>query len=430
MASAKGGEAMGPWFCLLAALLFMGTQSCPEVCNCVAKKKYGRHIADCSYRELQAVPLGLPSNATTLTLSVNHITSLQADSFVDLTDLQALWLSYNEIGAIADGTFAFLVQLRAIDVSYNQIVDFPWGDLSNLTTLQLLKLSSNRLEKVPPEAFRTLKDLRSLWLSGNKLAVLSEGTFDSMLLLSQLQINHNPFNCSCKAWWLKRWLEDTSVSVPEKESITCAAPDKLKGLILGRSLKLDCMIPSVQLAYHSSLGNSVLHDRLILRLHCSAVGKPPPEIRWKIQTSTQNVVINGPNVGEGGNWLSEGNSEQSKGRFLVFKNGSMAISEFSKEDEGIYTCQALNDVGSREASVNVALAGSENPAEGFLQNNIQASKPRTKACDKEELLKPDEKVVLIYLTPIAPKASSNGGTLWESWAWARLFLVLLLALYS
>ncbi|XP_053127740.1 immunoglobulin superfamily containing leucine-rich repeat protein-like [Hemicordylus capensis] len=420
---------MDPVVCLVAALLFIETQSCPDVCSCFARKTYNSYIADCSYKELQAVPIDLPSNATTLTLSVNRITSLQEDSFLDVAELQALWLSYNEIRAVQKGTFAFLVQLRVMDLSYNQIGDFPWGDLSNLTALQQLKLSSNRLEKVPLEAFHTLRDLKSLWLSDNRLTVLSEGTFDSMPLLSQLQIHNNPWNCSCKSWWLKRWLEDTLVSISEKDSVTCATPEGLKGLVLGRTLQLDCMLPSVQLVYQSSLGNSVLHDGLTLLLHCRAVGKPPPELRWKIQTPSWNIAINGPNVeGEGDKVLAD--SKQSKERFLVFSNGSMAIPMFSKTDEGLYTCQAMNDVGSREVSVNVALASAESPTEDLLQNTIQASKPRTKTCDKEELLKPEEKVVFIYLTPVVPKTSNSGGTIWEAWPWGSLSLLSLLVLCS
>ncbi|KAF7234921.1 Immunoglobulin superfamily containing leucine-rich repeat protein [Varanus komodoensis] len=419
---------MGPLLCFLVVLLFAGTQSCPEVCRCEAKKKYGRHIADCSYKDLQAVPGGLPSNATTITLSVNRITHLWEDSFTDAKGLQALWLSHNEIRAIAKGTFALLVQLRAIDLSHNQISDFPWGDLQNLTALQQLKFSYNRLERVPPGAFHTLTALRSLWLSDNRLTVLSEGTFDSLSQLSHLQINSNPFDCSCKSWWLRNWLEKTPVSVPERESITCAAPEKLKGLVLGKTLKLDCALPSVKLVYHSSLGNSVLHDGLTLHLHCSVVGKPPPQIQWRIQTSTQNVVLSGPNVeGQGDNSVVGVTPEQSEGHHLVFKNGSMVISRFSKTDEGVYTCRGSNELGSREASVSVGLASSENPATDVLQNNIQSSKSKSKLCDKEEYSKPEEKVVLIYLTPVAPKTSS-GGTPREPWYWGSLFLLFLLAL--
>ncbi|XP_015281542.1 PREDICTED: immunoglobulin superfamily containing leucine-rich repeat protein-like, partial [Gekko japonicus] len=424
------GKIMDLLFFLAAVFLVADAQACPEVCVCVARKNYTRHIADCSYKDLHAVPAGLPSNTTTLTLSVNHIASLQEDSFVDVGNLQGLWLTYNEISAIGKGTFGFLAQLRNLDLSHNQITDFPWQDLRNLTVLELLKLSNNHLEKVPPEAFSTLKALRSLWLNDNRLAVLSEGTFDSMPSLSLLQINNNPFNCSCKVWWLKRWLESSPVSSPEKESITCATPKELKGHVLGRTLALDCMLPSVRLTYRSSLDNSVLHDGLSLLLDCTAVGKPQPEIGWKIKTSGQTVAINGPNAeeGEGDNWLADARSEESPGRFLVFRNGSMAVSKFSKADEGIYTCRAVNDVGWREVSVSVALGSSENPADDLLQNDIQASKPRSKSCDKEELPQPEEKVVVIYLTPTVSKKTASGSILWEPWPWGSWFMLFSLAL--
>lgn len=417
-------------FCLVAALLVARTQSCPEVCRCVAKQQYGSHIADCSYKDLQAVPAGLPTNATSLSLSVNRITSLREGSFKAVANLQALWLSHNNISSIAKDTFASLVQLKGLDLSHNQLTDFPWQDLHNLTALQLLKLSNNFLANVPREAFYPLKDLQSLWLNGNRLTVLSEGTFDFMPLSSQLQINSNPFHCACPIWWLQGWLESTSVSIPEKDSITCATPENLRGLILGKTLKLDCMLPSVQLTYRSNLDNTVLLDGLTLLLHCTAVGKPQPEVRWKIQTPHRNTVINGANVDEENNVVADATTKQSKGQLLVFKNGSMAISKFSKADEGTYSCLATNEVGSREVSVNVALHSSEDMVDDLLQNTIQASKPRTKTCDKEDLPKSEDKVVFIYLNPVKPVSSSNGMTLWVPWLRPGWFGAFLLVLHS
>ncbi|XP_077174297.1 immunoglobulin superfamily containing leucine-rich repeat protein-like [Paroedura picta] len=411
-----------------AVFLASGVQACPKVCICVARRNYSRHIADCSYKDLHTVPVGLPSNATTLTLSVNRIASLQEDSFVDLGSLQGLWLSYNEISTIGKDTFGSLAQLRNLDLSHNQITDFPWQDLRNLTALELLKFSSNHLEKVPAEAFSTLKELRSLWLDNNRLALLSEGTFDSTPLLSLLQINNNPFHCSCKLWWLKQWLKGTSVSTPEKESITCETPKDLRGHVLGRTLALDCTLPSVQLTYHSILDNSVLPDGLSLLLDCGAVGNPLPEIGWRIQTSGQTVAINGPNAEEGDS-LAAARTEEAPGRFRVFKNGSMAILKFSKADEGVYTCRAVNDVGSREVSVEVALSSSENAADDLLRNDIQASRPRSQPCDKDELSQPEEKLVVIYLTPMGSKAATNGGMLWGPWQWGRWIVLFSVALY-
>uniref|UniRef100_A0A8D0GMZ3 Ig-like domain-containing protein n=1 Tax=Sphenodon punctatus TaxID=8508 RepID=A0A8D0GMZ3_SPHPU len=415
-------EMMDTLLCLWAAAFFGVTQACPEPCSC-AGKKYGRQLAECAYKDLQAVPVGLPGNVTTLTLSANRINSLQEDSFAEVTQLQSLWLAHNEISTIGKGTFSRLVQLKNIDLSHNWIMDFPWGDLYNLTALQMLKLNNNRLLKLPWEAFRTLRDLRSLWINDNNMAAISERTFDSTSSLSQLQIHNNPFNCSCRILWLKKWLENTSVSIPERDSITCAAPYHLKGVSLGKIPLLNCALPSLQLTYQSNLDNTVLHDGLTFMLHCSITGTPQPEVRWKIRTSSQGVEINGPNVEKDGNDLPAESFKQNKEQFLVFKNGSLAIPKFSKQYEGTYTCQAVNEVGTREVSVNVALASSENPAEDILRNNIQAGKVG------EDPSKAEEKIVIIYHTPTMPKTNS-GGNQRDPQLWACLLLFGLRPLFA
>uniref|UniRef100_A0A8C8RLF5 Immunoglobulin superfamily containing leucine rich repeat 2 n=1 Tax=Pelusios castaneus TaxID=367368 RepID=A0A8C8RLF5_9SAUR len=157
---------LGLW---IAAFLGL-SRGCPEPCACV--DKYAHQFADCAYKDLQAVPVGLPSNVTTLSLSANRITALQRSSFLEVTQVTSLWLAHNEISAIEPSTFAVLVQLKNLDISHNQIVDFPWGDLQNLSALQLLKMNNNRMAQLPREAFRTLKDLRSLRINNNRFATI------------------------------------------------------------------------------------------------------------------------------------------------------------------------------------------------------------------------------------------------------------------
>ncbi|KFV66122.1 Immunoglobulin superfamily containing leucine-rich repeat protein 2, partial [Dryobates pubescens] len=137
---------------------------------------------------------------------------------------QSLWLGYNQIGAVEPGAFASLPHLKNLDLSHNKLADFPWQDLRNLSGLQILKLSNNRLAGLPRDAFHWLEELRSLWLNDNQLTTLAEGTFDHLPSLSQLQLFNNPFNCSCKVFWLKKWTESTSVSVTKGGSAPCAAP--------------------------------------------------------------------------------------------------------------------------------------------------------------------------------------------------------------
>ncbi|XP_064013324.1 immunoglobulin superfamily containing leucine-rich repeat protein-like [Pogoniulus pusillus] len=398
---------MRPLLCCLGLTMLLGScLACPTACSCSLKKN-GRLLAECAYKDLQEVPQGLSSNVTILTLSANRISRLGQGSFAEVPEVQSLWLGYNQIGLVEPGAFASLVHLKNLDLSHNKISAFPWQDLRNLSGLQILKLNNNRLGGLPRDAFPSLKDLRSLWLNDNELTTLAEGTFDSLPSLSQLQLFNNPFNCSCKVFWLKKWTENTSVSITKGGSTLCAAPGRLKGRAVTDIPDHHCVAPSAQLTYLSNPGNAVPYDGLTLSLHCSVAGSPPPEIRWKIHTSAsrRRLEISGPNVAR------DGNGKQSPERFLVFKNGTMAIPKFSKEDEGIYTCLAVNDVGSREVSVNVALAGSENPAEDWLRDEPQASHLGGGSCSKGDEMDPSgagEKLVIVYHMPKGSKSRAGG----------------------
>ncbi|NWI13004.1 ISLR2 protein, partial [Crypturellus soui] len=387
----------------LAALLGLA-RACPEPCACV--DKYAHQFADCAYKDLQVVPTGLPSNVTTLSLSANKIASLQRRSFVEVTQVTSLWLAHNDIRAIEPGTFAILMQLKNLDISHNQIVDFPWQDLYNLSALQLLKMNNNHMAHVPQDAFHTLKDLRSLRINNNKFTGLAEGIFDSLSSLSHLQIYNNPFDCSCKLQWLKKWMESTLISIPEKGSITCNLPEQLRGVPVGKTPDVQCTSPSVQLTYFPNLDTTELFDGFTLTLHCAVTGSPPPEVSWKIRTSSQALEIKGSPKESTGKDLSKQDLE----RFLVFKNGTLVIPHLSKREEGTYTCLATNEMGSNQTSVNVAVAGTQkyplqpgrDPTGGKTQPGDR--KPGAKGA-KNSVLMPDDRS-----KPLSPTRQSHSSS--------------------
>ncbi|XP_066052201.1 immunoglobulin superfamily containing leucine-rich repeat protein 2 [Chamaea fasciata] len=346
---------MAPLLALLLAALLGSGRACPEPCACV--DKYAHQFADCAYKELQAVPAGLPSNVTTLSLSANKISSLPRGAFAEVTQVSSLWLAHNEIAAIEPGALAVLVHLKNLDISHNQIVEFPWQDLRNLSALQLLKMNNNRMAAVPPDAFRTLKDLRSLRINNNRFATLAEGIFDSLGSLSHLQIYNNPFECSCALRWLKRWMESTHISIPEKDSIACALPERLRGVPLARLPELPCAAPAVRLSSAPALEPAGLPEGFALSLHCSASGSPPPDVRWKIRTAGQSLELGGSGPESAAKEAPQ--RQQEAERFVAFKNGTLVIPRLSKREEGTYTCVATNEVGSNHSSVSVAVAGAQ-----------------------------------------------------------------------
>ncbi|NWI41302.1 ISLR protein, partial [Picathartes gymnocephalus] len=318
----------------LATLLCQGL-ACPALCSC-SPKKNGRLLAECAYRELRDVPRGLSPNVTILTLSANRLGRLGRGALAEVPELQSLWLGYNRISAVEPGTLAALPQLKNLDLSHNRLAEFPWQDLRNLSALQILKLSNNRLAALPGGAFRGLRQLRSLWLNDNALAVLPRGAFEALPALAQLQLFHNPFECSCKLFWLKEWAHSTSA------------------------------------------------------------------IRWQIRTAGRRLDVPGPTVAR------DGGAKAGLERFLAFKNGTMAIPDFGKEDEGTYTCLAVNDVGMREVSVNVALAGSGNPVEELPRDDPQAGHA---GCPKGDELDPSgmgEKLVIVYHVPKEARSAAGG----------------------
>ncbi|NWV66660.1 ISLR protein, partial [Malurus elegans] len=338
---------------------------CPSPCSCSAKRN-GRLLAECAYRELREVPRGLSPNVTILTLSANRLGHLGRGALAEAPELQSLWLGYNRISAVEPGALAALPQLRNLDLSHNRLEEFPWRDLRNLSALQILRLDHNRLARVARDAFAELRQLRSLWLNDNELSVLAEGTLEALPALAQLQLFHNPFECSCKLWWLSRWLRGGSVALARPGSTLCAAPARLRGRQVTAMPAELCVPPSAHLTYLGSAGLAGAQDGLTLTLHCSVAGAPAPEIHWSIRTSS--------------------------GR----RNGTMAVPDFGKDDEGPYTCLAVNELGVRDVSVNVALSGSADPAEELPRDDPRAGQPPCSERAEAEAAGGAEQLLIVY----------------------------------
>ncbi|CAH2273339.1 immunoglobulin superfamily containing leucine-rich repeat 2 [Pelobates cultripes] len=367
--------------CVTSSLLAT-TLCCPDTCLCV--DKYNQQFADCTYKKLQKVPSGFPSNITTLSLSANKISLLKRSYFVGVPQVTSLWLAHNEISVVEEGTLTVMTQLKNLDISHNQLVEFPWKDLASLPALQLLKMNNNRMVNLPVDAFHNLKDLRSLRINNNQFTVIREGTFKPLVSLLHMQIYNNPFHCSCSLLWLKKWTDEAQITVAEKDSITCASPEDLRGTALSKIPELPCGLPTVHLSYYPNLDNTELHDGFTLTLQCIASGSPMPTIQWKVRNATQETEIKAPN-----------DKTQVSGPFQVFQNGTLLIPHLSKKLEGTYTCQATNEMGSSQTSVNVSVAGSQkfatkNVDEPILGKTSPDGKKPVVETSVNSVLKPDK----------------------------------------
>uniref|UniRef100_A0A1A8RFZ5 Ig-like domain-containing protein n=1 Tax=Nothobranchius rachovii TaxID=451742 RepID=A0A1A8RFZ5_9TELE len=340
-------------------------QSCPSLCSC--QDKFSQKFADCAYKELLEVPVGLPSDSTTVSLSANKIETLKSKSFVNITQVTSLWLAHNKIVAIETNTLAPLIQLRNLDISNNKIVNFPWEDLQNLTALQLLKMNNNEMVNLPKNAFSTLKDLRSLRINNNKFTTIVEGTFSALSSMSHLQIFSNPFTCSCNLEWLRDWIATTKISVPDPNLIQCETPEHLKGVLVANIPKLHCEAPIVTITYHPNIENSILYEGASVILNCDTKGSPKPHVSWEVAAGNQNFLFPLPSTGETSDVPI--NDKTTNSRFLVFRNGTLIIPRMSKKEDGNYSCSAENELGKAESGVKLSLAFTSKQGKGSTSDS-------------------------------------------------------------
>lgn len=371
-------------------------QCCPERCSC--QDKFSHQFADCAYKDLLVVPVGLPSNVTTVSLSANKIKILKSKSFINITQVTSLWLAHNEIVVIESNTLAPLIQLRNLDISNNKIVHFPWEDLRNLTALQMVKMNNNEMVNLPKDAFSTLKDLRSLRINNNKFTTIVQGTFNALSSMSHLQIYSNPFKCSCNLEWLRDWIASTKISIPEQNSILCDAPAHLNGTMVTKMPKLDCTAPTVTITYQPNIENTEIYEGYMVILNCETAGNPKPQVSWEVSAGNQNYLFPLPSAGASNEMPI--NDKTTNNRFLVFGNGTLIIPRMSKKEDGNYSCSAVNDVGKVESSVKVVMAGTQKHATDSKTDSTvdkirpSAKKPAEPKISKNNVInwaKPDEK---------------------------------------
>nr|XP_026694564.1 carboxypeptidase N subunit 2-like [Ciona intestinalis] len=104
---------------ILSALLFLlqKAQACPSACEC-----YGTTV-NCTGRNLVSIPTNIPSNAVTLLLGHNKISSVSTTDLSDLDELRILDLSHNELTALQHEQFVFQnsPKLEDLRLDFNKI---------------------------------------------------------------------------------------------------------------------------------------------------------------------------------------------------------------------------------------------------------------------------------------------------------------------
>ncbi|XP_077368554.1 SLIT and NTRK-like protein 5 [Festucalex cinctus] len=168
------------------------------------------------------------TGVTILHLGNNDISEIETGAFNGLQGLKRLHLNNNKIDILRDDTFAGLESLEYLQIDYNYISNIEPNTLSRLHQLTVMILNDNLLSLLPPNIFRNVP-LTHLDLRGNRLKMFPYvGLLEHMDKVVELQLEENPWNCSCELIALKAWLESIAYTALVGE-VVCETPFRLHG---------------------------------------------------------------------------------------------------------------------------------------------------------------------------------------------------------
>ncbi|CAJ1079484.1 LOW QUALITY PROTEIN: toll-like receptor 7 [Xyrichtys novacula] len=197
-------------WCLLP--MSTASSSYPKTLPCVVKEITNGSVVtvDCTERRLKYVPFGIPRDTTNLTLTINHIPSLNSSSFHGLENLTEIDMRCNcvpiKIGpkdhvctkgvTIEEDTFTSLLNLQALYLDGNQLSSIPKGLPLNLI---LLSLEVNHIVDISKANISEIRHIQMLYLGQNcyfrnpcnKSYEIEEGAFLQMTSLMLLSLKSN-----------------------------------------------------------------------------------------------------------------------------------------------------------------------------------------------------------------------------------------------
>ncbi|XP_073769436.1 toll-like receptor 7 isoform X12 [Danio rerio] len=160
--------------------LLVAAEWYPKSLKCdVSLASNGTEVSvDCTERSLTEVPLGIPTNTTNLTLTINHIPHVMNNSFDNLHNITEIDLRCNcvpvKVGpkdrvcsqsvSIDNGTFWKLKNLKSLYLDGNQLSSIPKGLPANIV---LLSLEINSIYSILQENLTELTNIRTLYLGQN-----------------------------------------------------------------------------------------------------------------------------------------------------------------------------------------------------------------------------------------------------------------------
>ncbi|XP_019647220.1 PREDICTED: leucine-rich repeat-containing protein 15-like [Branchiostoma belcheri] len=173
--------------------------------------------------ELPATSFEVLSGLYRLELSSNPITTLPDGSFKYMNLLKYLLMEDMALAKIEKRAFVGLSDLKYIFLQNNNLVTMDPEVFRPLKRVQELELNNNQLEELPPEGLAMMRDLTVLDVFNNSLQSLDSSVFPTLRYLHTLNLDTNPWNCTCQLKHFRQFLENTYV----RAHLKCASPAQL-----------------------------------------------------------------------------------------------------------------------------------------------------------------------------------------------------------
>ena len=157
--------------------------------------------------------------------------------------LKSLFLNGNDIEKLTPGMFRGLQSLHYLYFEFNVIREIQPAAFSLMPNLKLLFLNNNLLRTLPTDAFAGTS-LARLNLRKNYFLYLPvAGVLEHLNAIVQIDLNENPWDCTCDLVPFKQWIETIS-SVSVVGDVLCRSPENLTHRDV-RTIELEVLCPEM-----------------------------------------------------------------------------------------------------------------------------------------------------------------------------------------